>query len=90
MVRPRPTSPVSAFETGPILARLPAWPAGCAIGCTVRPTPLYLGVGLKLSFAAPKPDDAAFDEYVSDPAKPVPFPRTPHSARGLRNRLYLA
>jgi uncharacterized protein len=70
--------PVSAFETGTnIWRRLPAWPAGCAIGCAVRPTPLYLGVGLKLSFAAPKPDDAAFDEYVSDPAKPVPFRARP-------------
>ncbi len=70
--------PVSAFETGTnTWRRLPAWPAGCAIGCTVRPTPLYLGVGLKLSFAAPKPDDAAFDEYVSDPAKPVPFRARP-------------
>ncbi len=70
--------PVSAFETGTnTWRRLPAWPAGCAIGCTVRPTPLYLGVGLTLSFAAPKPDDAAFDEYVSDPAKPVPFRARP-------------
>ena len=70
--------PVSAFETGTnTWRRLPAWPAGCAIGCTVRPTPLYLGVGLKLTFAAPKPDDAAFDEYVSDPAKPVPFRARP-------------
>jgi putative CocE/NonD family hydrolase len=70
--------PVSAFETGTnTWRRLPAWPAGCAIGCAVRPTPLYLGVGLKLSFAAPKPDDAAFDEYVSDPAKPVPFRARP-------------
>jgi putative CocE/NonD family hydrolase len=32
---------------------------------------------LKLSFAAPKPDDAAFDEYVSDPAKPVPYRARP-------------
>ena len=42
-----------------------------------RPTPLYLGAGLKLSFTAPKPGDAAFDEYISDPAKPVPFRARP-------------
>ena len=69
---------VSAFETGTnTWRRLPAWPAGCASGCTVKPTPLYLGAGLKLGFAAPKAGDAAFDEYVSDPAKPVPFRARP-------------
>jgi putative CocE/NonD family hydrolase len=70
--------PVSAFETGTnTWRRLPAWPAGCASGCTVRPTPLYLTTGLKLSFASPRPGDAAFEEYVSDPAKPVPFRARP-------------
>ena len=70
-------APVTAFETGTnTWRRLPAWPAGCASGCTVQPTPLYLSAGLKLSFSAPqelKPGDTAFDEYVSDPTKPVPF-----------------
>jgi uncharacterized protein len=70
--------PVSAFETGTnVWRRLPAWPAGCVSGCSVKPTPLYLTTGLKLSFAAPKADDAAFDEYVSDPAKPVPYRARP-------------
>jgi putative CocE/NonD family hydrolase len=69
---------VSAFETGTnIWRRLPAWPAGCASGCTVRATPLYLTAGLKLSFRSPKSGDAAFEEYVSDPAKPVPFRARP-------------
>ncbi len=66
--------PVVAFETGTnTWRRLPAWPAGCPRGCTVRPTPLYLAAGLKAGFAAPKAEGAAFAEYVSDPAKPVPF-----------------
>jgi uncharacterized protein len=70
--------PVAAFETGTNVWRhLPAWPAGCASGCSVKPTPIYLGAGLKLAFAAPKPRDAAFEEYVSDPAKPVPFHARP-------------
>jgi uncharacterized protein len=70
--------PVSAFETGTnTWRRLPAWPAGCASGCTVKPTPLYLNAGLKLSFAAPKAGDKEFEEYVSDPAKPVPFRSRP-------------
>jgi len=70
--------PVSAFETGTnTWRRLPAWPAGCASGCTTRPTPLYLNAGLKLRFSAPNSGDAAYDEYVSDPAKPVPFRARP-------------
>ena len=70
--------PVTAFETGTnTWRRLPAWPAGCAAGCSVRPTPLYLTAGLKLGFTAPKSGDAEFDEYTSDPAKPVPFRARP-------------
>src|SRR6266699_3343641 len=74
---------VSAFESGTnTWRRLPSWPAGCASGCSIRPTPLYLAAGLKLSFASPKPGDAAFDEYVSDPAKPVPFRARPNQPIG--------
>jgi putative CocE/NonD family hydrolase len=81
-------APVSAFETGTnTWRRLPAWPAGCASGCTVRPTPLHLAAGLKLSFDAPGPGDAAFDEYVSDPAKPVPFRARPSQPVGYDNGL---
>jgi putative CocE/NonD family hydrolase len=70
--------PVVAFETGSnVWRRLPSWPSGCENGCTVRPTPLYFNAGLRLSFDAPKGNDAAFDEYVSDPAKPVPFRARP-------------
>jgi len=71
-------APVTAFETGTnTWRRLPAWPAGCASGCSVRPTPLHLAAGLKLTFDPPKAGDAAYDEYVSDPAKPVPFRARP-------------
>jgi putative CocE/NonD family hydrolase len=34
---------------------------------------IYLHANGKLSFEAPKDDKAAYDEYVSDPNKPVPF-----------------
>jgi putative CocE/NonD family hydrolase len=74
-------APVTAFETGTNKwRRLQSWPSGNTDGCntcTVRSTPLYLNAGLKLSFAAPKSSDAAFDEYISDPAKPVPFRARP-------------
>jgi putative CocE/NonD family hydrolase len=44
----------------------------------VKPTPLYLREGLKLSFTAPTQTNApGFDQYVSDPAKPVPFRARP-------------
>jgi putative CocE/NonD family hydrolase len=70
--------PVVAFETGTnAWLRLPSWPAGCASGCAVRPTPLYFNAGLKMSFNAPASGDPAFEEYVSDPAKPVPYRARP-------------
>jgi putative CocE/NonD family hydrolase len=69
---------VSAYETGTnTWERLSAWPAGCSSGCAPKPTPLYLSAGLKLDFTAPKSGDAGFDEYISDPAKPVPFRARP-------------
>jgi putative CocE/NonD family hydrolase len=61
-------APVTAFETGTnTWRRLPSWPG------SVRPTPLYLHAGARAGFTAPATGTAAFDEYVSDPAKPVPF-----------------
>jgi uncharacterized protein len=79
---------VNAFETGTnTWRRLPAWPAGCASGCKVQPTPFYLSAGLKLGTAAPKSGDAAFEEYVSDPAKPVPFRARPIQPIGYDNGL---
>ena len=67
---------VTVFETG--INRwqsLPAWP--------VAPTlkPLYLQSGLKLGFS-PDSADSAFDEYVSDPAKPVPYRARPSQPIG--------
>jgi uncharacterized protein len=71
-------APVTAFDTGTnVWHNLPSWPAGCPTGCSIQPTPLYLSGGLKLSFSAPKPGDAAFEEYISDPAKPVPYRARP-------------
>jgi uncharacterized protein len=66
--------PVYAFETGTnTWLPLPAWPAGCARGCTIRPTPLYLGARGALRLAAAPAADEGYTEYVSDPAKPVPY-----------------
>jgi uncharacterized protein len=76
-------APVTAFDTGTnVWRRLPSWPAGCTSGCSIQPTPLYLTAGLKLSFTAPNPGDAAFEEYISDPAKPVPYRARPIQPMG--------
>jgi uncharacterized protein len=83
-------APVTAFETGTNQwRRLPAWPAGCANGCAVHATPLYLNSGLKLSFSQAPAGSAgsAFDEYVSDPAKPVPYRARPSQPVGYSGRL---
>jgi uncharacterized protein len=81
-------SPVSAFETGTnVWRQLSSWPAGCNKGCRIEQTPLYLRAGLRLDFAPPKEDDAQYDEYVSDPAKPVPFRARPIQPIGYTNGL---
>jgi putative CocE/NonD family hydrolase len=57
------------FETGTNeWCKYDVWPPVQAAAKT-----LYLHAGGKLSFAAPDSYEAAFDEYVSDPAKPVPY-----------------
>jgi hypothetical protein len=72
-------APVIAFETGTnVWRRLPAWPPRCTTGCAPGSTPIYLRAGLSLGFDAPQSGDAAFHEYVSDPAKPVPYRARPH------------
>jgi putative CocE/NonD family hydrolase len=71
-------APVTAFETGTNhWLRLPSWPAGCASGCSIDHKALFFIAGSKLSLDPPKQGDAEFDEYVSDPAKPVPFRKRP-------------
>jgi uncharacterized protein len=81
-------APVTVYETGTnAWRRLPTWPAGCASGCSVEPKPLYLHSGLKLSFDHPQSNEAAFDEYISDPAKPVPYRARPVQPMGYNGEL---
>jgi putative CocE/NonD family hydrolase len=74
-------APVTAFETGTNKwLHLSSWPAGCPSGCSVKPTALHLSAGLTANLAVSNAGDTAYDEYVSDPAKPVPFvPRPVHT-----------
>ena len=70
-------APVTAFETGTnTWHKLSSWPAGCEKGCAVKPTPLYLTGGLKASFTQSS-QAPGYEEYISDPAKPVPFRARP-------------
>ncbi|HXS13309.1 MAG TPA: CocE/NonD family hydrolase [Acidobacteriaceae bacterium] len=73
---------VTAFETGANRwERLETWPSACDGRCTPTATPLYLEPGDKLGFAKPQSGDE-FDEFVSDPAKPVPYRARPSQPIG--------
>jgi putative CocE/NonD family hydrolase len=73
------TAPVTAFETGTNKwYRMSSWPKGCENGCAIKPTPLHLNKGLTASFATQAGVD--YEEYVSDPSKPVPFRARPIDA----------
>jgi putative CocE/NonD family hydrolase len=73
-----PVTPVTAFRTGSNeWERLTAWPQGCASGCDIKPTPLYLHADGKADFTAPTAAEGRDTSYVSDPAKPVPYRTRP-------------
>ncbi len=77
------TPPVLIYNTGENhWDRFASWPLACESGCAAKSKPLYLSTAFGLSFTAPTAapqSAAAFDEYVSDPAKPVPY--TPRPVR---------
>ncbi|WP_241229776.1 CocE/NonD family hydrolase [Tsuneonella rigui] len=50
--------------------KLATWPLACERGCPTSLTPIYLGANGGLNFS---PGAKGSDDYVSDPAKPVPF-----------------
>ncbi|HKK07994.1 MAG TPA: CocE/NonD family hydrolase, partial [Gemmatimonadota bacterium] len=85
---PDSVAPVTAYLTGADRwERLQAWPSGCSAGCDVDRTPLYLEAGMKVGFRKPAAGDSAFDAYVSDPARPVPFRLRPIQPVGYSGRL---
>jgi putative CocE/NonD family hydrolase len=69
-------APATAFETGTNRWRtFDAWPPRSA-----SPRPLYLHANGTLSTTEPLGSEGdAFDQYVSDPAKPVPFLERPNT-----------
>ncbi|HTV06487.1 MAG TPA: CocE/NonD family hydrolase [Acidobacteriaceae bacterium] len=83
---PLTLAPVHAFVTGTDhWEQLDTWPSGCKDGCAPKSTPLYLEASNELGFAAPAAPatpDGGFDQYVSDPAHPVPFRLRPSQPIG--------
>jgi hypothetical protein len=76
-------APVTAFETGSNeWRRYSTWPPKSEEGKAHKMTPLFLRAGLKLSLEAPSVGETAHEEFVSDPAKPVPFVRRPIQPMG--------
>ncbi|MES2278877.1 MAG: CocE/NonD family hydrolase [Bacteroidota bacterium] len=70
-------APINAFETGVNKWKTyKTWPP-----VEAAEKNLYLLPGGKLSFTAPTGTKDSFDEYVSDPANPVPF--TPNKTMGM-------
>jgi uncharacterized protein len=69
--------PVTAYETGEDQWQtMAAWPVA------PKMKPLYLNAGFKASFSPDSANSAEYDEYVSDPAKPVPFRARPNQPVG--------
>ena len=78
-------APVTVYETGANRwQKLDAWPA------EPKMTPLYLEAGFKLSFEESGASGVSgvsgaskdYDEYISDPARPVPFRARPSQPIG--------
>jgi uncharacterized protein len=72
------TPPVLIYNTGENhWDRLKSWPPSCAQGCPNKSRPLYLKANGHLSFDSPDAAASKYDEYVSDPSKPVPYRARP-------------
>jgi uncharacterized protein len=76
---PADLAPVTAFETGTNRwERLQTWPAR-EDHSKIDPASLFLQPNGKLGFQRAPATEPGYDEYISDPAKPVPFlPRPIH------------
>jgi putative CocE/NonD family hydrolase len=72
------TPPVLIYNTGENhWDRFKSWPLSCENGCASKSRPLYLRANGSLSFDGPDNAAPKYDEYVSDPSKPVPYRTRP-------------
>jgi putative CocE/NonD family hydrolase len=84
---PADIAPVTAYETGTnVWRQMDTWPA------VTHTVPLYLDAGGTLTLGHAPASNTSYDEYVSDPAKPVTYrevPTLPRSAKGSTWRQWL-
>jgi putative CocE/NonD family hydrolase len=72
------TPPVFIYNTGENhWDRFKNWPLACDQYCASPMKPLYLQTGFALAFDKPAGATQGKDDYVSDPAKPVPYVTRP-------------
>jgi putative CocE/NonD family hydrolase len=72
------TPRVLVYETGANEWRkYDHWPRACGEACAEKSRSLYLSSGGRLSFDAPAASSERYDEYISDPAKPIPYRERP-------------
>jgi uncharacterized protein len=72
------TPPVLIYNTGENRwDRFKSWPPSCDQGCPNKSKPLYLAANGNLSLETVQTPATQYDEYVSDPAKPVPYRARP-------------
>jgi uncharacterized protein len=75
---PAATPRVTAYETGTNAWRTyDSWPQSCEAGCPNPSKALWLQPRGRLGFDAPSQAPTDFVQYVSDPAKPVPYRSRP-------------
>ena len=81
---PKPATPrVLVYETGADEWRqYDHWPRSCAVACVEKSRSMYMLSGGRLGFDAPSGSATSYDEYVSDPAKPVPYRPRPNLPMG--------
>jgi hypothetical protein len=74
------TAPVAIYNTGENhWDRFKSWPLSCDSGCANKSKPIYLAADGRLSFTVPDAQMSKYDQYVSDPANPVPYRPRPVS-----------
>jgi putative CocE/NonD family hydrolase len=84
---PRPATPRALiYETGANEWRkYDAWPQVCSEGCAKKSRSLFLLPGGRLGFDASPAGTQRYDEYISDPAKPVTYRERPTLSTGAEN-----
>jgi putative CocE/NonD family hydrolase len=84
---PRPATPRAlVYETGANeWHKYDSWPQACSDNCAKKSRSLFLLPGGRLAFDAPAAGGERYDEYISDPAKPVTYRERPTLPTGAEN-----